>query len=59
LVCARGGQEFRVLRALSGGTIPVVPAAAPVRDDGVIGMFHLMSYVPGRIFWDPALPELV
>ena len=48
-----------MLRALSGGTIPVVPAAAPVRDDGVIGMFHLMSYVPGRIFWDPALPELV
>ena len=52
-------REFRVLRALSGSTIPVAQPLHLCVDDGVIGsMFYLMSYVPGRIFWDPALPEL-
>ena len=52
-------REFRVLRALSGGTIPVAQPLHLCIDDSVIGsMFYLMSYVPGRIFWDPALPEL-
>jgi aminoglycoside phosphotransferase (APT) family kinase protein len=52
-------REFRVLRALSGGAIPVAQPLHLCVDDGVIGsMFYLMSYVPGRIFWDPSLPEL-
>ncbi|HEX3124116.1 MAG TPA: phosphotransferase family protein [Rhodanobacteraceae bacterium] len=52
-------REFRVLRTLAGGAIPVAQALHLCADDGVIGsMFYLMSYVPGRIFWDPALPEL-
>ncbi len=52
-------REFRVLRALAGSAIPVAQALHLCADDGVIGsMFYLMSYVPGRIFWDPALPEL-
>jgi aminoglycoside phosphotransferase (APT) family kinase protein len=51
-------REFRVLRALAGTTIPVAQPLHLCADDGVIGsMFYLMSYVPGRIFWDPALPE--
>jgi len=52
-------REFRVLQALAGGAIPVAQPLHLCTDDGVIGsMFYLMSYVPGRIFWDPTLPEL-
>ena len=52
-------REFRVLRALAGSAIPVAQPIHLCADDGVIGsMFYLMSYVPGRIFRDPALPEL-
>ena len=67
-------REFRVLRAMTGqelaGTLragealaySAVPVAQPLHlcsDDAVIGsMFYVMQYVPGRIFRDPALPEL-
>jgi aminoglycoside phosphotransferase (APT) family kinase protein len=52
-------REFRVLQALHGGPVPVAEPLALCRDDSVIGsMFYLMSHVEGRIFWDPALPEL-
>jgi len=52
-------REFRVLQALSGGAVPVAQPLHLCADDTVIGsMFYLMSHVPGRIFWDPALPEL-
>ena len=54
-------REFRVLQALSAGGAGV-PVAQPLhlcRDDAVIGsMFYLMQFVPGRVYWDPALPEL-
>ena len=53
-------REFRVLQALIGTSS--VPVARPLHlctDDGVIGsMFYVMEYLPGRIFWDPALPEV-
>ena len=52
-------REFRVLRALAGSAIPVAQPLHLCIDDSVIGnMFYLMSYIPGQIFWDPALPEL-
>jgi len=52
-------REFRVLRALSATAIPVAKPLHLCVDDSVIGsMFYLMSYVPGNIFWDPALPEV-
>jgi len=52
-------REFRVLGALRGGSVPVAEPLHLCADDGVIGsMFYLMGYVPGRIFWDPTLPEL-
>lgn len=54
-------REFRVLRALTGAdrSVPVAQPLHLCSDDAVIGsMFYLMQYVPGRIFWDPALPEL-
>jgi aminoglycoside phosphotransferase (APT) family kinase protein len=53
-------REFRVLAALHA--THALPVAQPLHlctDDGVIGsMFYLMQFVPGRIFWDPALPEI-
>ena len=52
-------REFRVLRALADSAVPVARALHLCTDDTVIGsMFYLMDYVPGRIFWDPALPEI-
>jgi aminoglycoside phosphotransferase (APT) family kinase protein len=52
-------REFRALGALHGSAVPVAQPLHLCADDTVIGsMFYLMSYVPGRIFWDPALPEL-
>lgn len=52
-------REFRVLTALSGSAVPVAAPLHLCRDEAVIGsMFYLMSHVPGRIFWDPALPEI-
>ena len=52
-------REFRVISALAATDVPVARAIHLCSDDAVIGsMFYLMSYVPGRIFWDAALPEL-
>jgi aminoglycoside phosphotransferase (APT) family kinase protein len=52
-------REFRVLSALAGSAVPVAQALHLCRDDAVIGsMFYLMSHIPGRIFWDPSLPQI-
>jgi aminoglycoside phosphotransferase (APT) family kinase protein len=52
-------REFTVLRALAGTDVPVARAWHLCEDAGVIGtMFYVMSFVDGRIFWDPSLPEL-
>ena len=52
-------REFRVLQALTGTAVPVAQPLHLCTDDTVIGsIFYLMSHVPGRIFWDPALPEI-
>jgi aminoglycoside phosphotransferase (APT) family kinase protein len=52
-------REFRVLEALAGSGVPVPPVHALCRDDQVFGsMFYVMDLVPGRVFWDPRLPEL-
>ncbi len=52
-------REFRVLQALHGGPVPVAEPVLLCQDDSVIGsMFYLMSHIDGRIFWDPALPEI-
>jgi aminoglycoside phosphotransferase (APT) family kinase protein len=51
-------REFRVLRALAGSRVPVAHPLHLCADDTVIGsMFYVMSHVPGRIFFDPALPD--
>ena len=52
-------REFRVLTALHGCAVPVARPLHLCRDEWVIGsMFYVMEFVDGRIFWDPALPEL-
>jgi aminoglycoside phosphotransferase (APT) family kinase protein len=53
-------REFRVLKALFDTDF--VPVAQPLHlclDDAIIGSaFYVMAFVEGRIFWNPALPEL-
>lgn len=52
-------REFRVIKALQGSDVPVALAIHFCEDRDVIGsLFYIMSYQPGRIFWDPTLPEL-
>lgn len=53
-------REFRVLEALRPAGVPVPRALALCPDvPSPIGrMFYVMELVEGRIFWDPALPEL-
>jgi len=52
-------REYRVLRALAGTGVPVARASHLCEDRDVIGsMFYLMSYEDGRIFWNPALPDV-
>lgn len=52
-------REFRVLSALSDTAVPVAEPLHLCEDDSVLGsMFYVMRHVPGRIFWDPSLPEL-
>ena len=50
-------REFRVIDALRDSAVPVAKAIHLCEDRDVIGsLFYLMSYQPGRIFWDPTLP---
>ncbi|MCP4392517.1 MAG: phosphotransferase [Gammaproteobacteria bacterium] len=52
-------REFRVIDALQNSEVPVARAIHLCQQRDVIGsMFYLMSYQPGRIFWDPTLPGL-
>lgn len=54
-------REFRVMKALAGSGVPVPAVIALCPDEGSpIGrMFFVMEHLDGRIFWDPALHELV
>ncbi len=52
-------REFKVISALSNTDVPVPKAITLCEDDSIIGsMFYVMEYMDGRVFWDPALPEL-
>lgn len=51
-------REFRVLQALHGTQVPVAQPLHLCEDESIVGsMFYLMTFVDGRIFWDPSLPE--
>ncbi len=52
-------REFAVMSGLSGSAVPVPEMLALCEDETVIGRaFYIMSYVPGRIFWDQSLPGM-
>ena len=52
-------REYKVLVALDNSNVPLAKPFCLCEDDNIIGsMFYVMSYEDGRIFWDPALPEL-
>ena len=52
-------REYRVMKALEGTAVPVARMHSYCDDAAVIGTpFYVMAFVEGRIFWDPALPEL-
>jgi aminoglycoside phosphotransferase (APT) family kinase protein len=52
-------REFRVISALANSDVPVAPALHYCADESIIGStFYVMGFVEGRIFWDPALPEI-
>lgn len=52
-------REFQVISALAASEVPVAKAYALCTDPEVIGsMFYVMACVDGRIFWDPALPDM-
>ncbi|WP_026352475.1 phosphotransferase [Yoonia vestfoldensis] len=53
-------REFRVMQALSGSKVPV-PRVLHLADADTSPSgraFFVMDYLDGRIFWDPALPEV-
>lgn len=52
-------REFRVTDALFSTDVPVAKALHLCEDRTVMSsLFYVMSYESGRIFWNPALPEL-
>ena len=52
-------REFRGIAALRDTDVPVPNAIGLCTDDSVIGsMFYVMEHLEGRIFWDPAVPEV-
>ncbi|MBX9590582.1 MAG: phosphotransferase family protein [Hyphomonadaceae bacterium] len=52
-------REHRVMKALETTDVPVPRMLILCADDGVIGTaFFVMEFVDGKVFWDPALPEL-
>lgn len=52
-------REYRVMKGLETTDVPVPRMLHLCEDDAVLGTdFFLMEFVDGKVFWDPALPEL-
>ena len=52
-------REYRVMKALEKSAVPVPRMRHLCEDESVIGTaFVVMDFLEGRIFWNPALPEL-
>jgi aminoglycoside phosphotransferase (APT) family kinase protein len=50
-------REYRVIRALHAQGFPVAEPLLYCDDDSVAGTaFYLMSFVDGRVFWEPQMP---
>ena len=53
-------REFRVIRALSQTEFPVPRTYLFCDDTDVIGSaFYVMEFVPGRVFWNHRMPDLM
>jgi aminoglycoside phosphotransferase (APT) family kinase protein len=51
-------REYRVIRALHAQGFPVAEPLTYCADDSVAGTpFHLMSFVDGRVFWEPQMAD--
>jgi aminoglycoside phosphotransferase (APT) family kinase protein len=52
-------REYRVMAALAGSGVPVPTVLYLDDGSGPLGRaFYVMEHLEGRIFWDPALPEV-
>lgn len=52
-------REYRVIASLQSTDVPVPKAICLCEDDSIIGTaFYIMSFLNGRIFSDPALPDV-
>lgn len=52
-------REHRVITALGATDVPVPRTYALCEDASLLGTpFYVMDFVEGRIFWEPALPDL-
>ena len=52
-------REYRVTRALFEAGFPAPEPLILCEDEDVIGtMFYVMRHVPGRVFWDPKMPQI-
>lgn len=52
-------REYRIIHALEHTDVPVPRALCLCEDSGVVGTpFYIMSFVKGRIYEDPALPDV-
>ncbi|MBT9488659.1 MAG: phosphotransferase [Rubrivivax sp.] len=52
-------REFRVMRALAGGDVPVAHMHLLCEDETIIGRaFYVMAHVEGRVLWEQSLPGL-
>jgi aminoglycoside phosphotransferase (APT) family kinase protein len=50
-------REFRIISALHAQGFPVAEPILYCADESVVGTaFFLMSYVEGRVFWEPQMP---
>jgi aminoglycoside phosphotransferase (APT) family kinase protein len=50
-------REYRVISALHGQQFPVAEPLLYCTDADVVGTpFYVMSYVEGRVFWEPSMP---
>ncbi|MBD8664233.1 phosphotransferase [Rhizobium sp. CFBP 8752] len=52
-------REYRVMKALGQTAVPVPGMGLLCEDETIVGTpFFVMDFLDGRIFWDPALPDL-
>ncbi|MEM8850308.1 MAG: phosphotransferase family protein [Pseudomonadota bacterium] len=52
-------REFQVMAALANTAVPVPHMVHLVEGENPLGrVFYVMEHLEGRIFWDPALPDL-